>query len=117
MKRFLLSLSVLVVFATLPLSAEAVDGYLMDTMCSVMMKKKGVEGAKMHTKACGLAPDCKKSGYGVVAMDGTFLKFDKAGHEKAVKLLEGTDKKDNIKISVEGKVDGNSIAVSGLSLS
>jgi len=51
-KRLLLVLSVLTLLSTLPLSAEAVDGYLMDTMCSVMMTDKGVEGTKKHTKAC-----------------------------------------------------------------
>ena len=62
-------------------------------------------------------PDCKASGYGVVTADGKYLKFDKAGDAKAVTLLEGTDKKDSIKVSVDGKVDGDNIVVSSLNLS
>jgi len=116
-KRLLLVLSVLTLLSTLPLSAEAVDGYLMDTMCSVMMADKGVEGAKKHTKACGMAPDCKKSGFGVVTLDSVFLKFDTEGDKKAVELLEGTDKTDNIQVTVDGEVDGKKIAVKSLTLS
>ena len=82
-----------------------------------MVAEKGVGAAKMHTKDCALMPNCKASGYGVVTADGTFLKFNKSGDKKAVKLLEGTDKKDNIGISVDGKVDGDSIKVKSLKLS
>ena len=117
MKRSILVLTVLVLFSMVPLSAEAVDGYLMDTMCSVMMADKGVEGAKKHTKACGMAPDCKKSGFGIVTLDGTFLKFDAEGDKKAVELLEGTDKTDNIRITVDGDVEGKKITVKSLNLS
>ena len=37
--------------------------------------------------------DCKDSGFGVVTADGKFLKFDSAGDEKAVKLLEAPTRK------------------------
>jgi hypothetical protein len=63
-----------------------------------------------------LMADCKDSGFGVVTADGKFLKFDSAGDEKAVKLLEGADKEDNINVSVDGKVNGDNIAVKSLSL-
>ena len=116
-KRLLLAISVMALFSSLPLAAETVDGYLVDKMCSAKLVEKGGEAAKMHTKACALMPDCKASGYGLVTADGKYLKFDEAGDEKAVTLLEGTDKKDNIKVSVDGKVDGDNIVVSSLNLS
>jgi len=61
-----------------------------------------------------MAPDCKNSGFGVVTLDGVFLKFDTEGDKKAVELLEGTD---NIKVRVDGEVDGKKIAVKSLTLS
>jgi hypothetical protein len=64
-----------------------------------------------------MAPDCKNSGFGVVTLDGVFLKFDTEGDKKAVELLEGTDKTDNIKVRVDGEVDGKKIAVKSLTLS
>ncbi len=117
MKRILIAVCTLLVFTSLPLAAETVDGYLIDKMCSAMVVKKGIAGAKMHTKDCALMPNCKASGYGVVTADGKYLKFDKGGDEQALKLLEGTDKKDNIKVNVNGKVDGNSITVKSVKLS
>ncbi|MDA1316347.1 MAG: hypothetical protein O2968_23785 [Acidobacteria bacterium] len=117
MKRLLLAVCVMALFSSLPLAAETVDGYLIDKMCSAKIVEKGGGAAKMHTKMCALMPDCKASGFGVVTADGKYLKFDSAGDEKAVKLLEGTDKKDSIKVSVDGKVDGSNITVKSLSLS
>ena len=114
-KRLLSAVCVMALFSSLPLAAETVDGYLVDKMCSGMAEK-GMEGVKTHTKECAMMADCKNSGFGVVTADGKFLKFDKAGDEKAVKLLEGTDKEDNIKVSVDGKVNGDNIAVKSLSL-
>ena len=116
-KRLLLAISVMALFSSLPLAAETVDGYLVDKMCSAKIVEKGAGAAKMHTKMCALMPNCKASGYGVVTADGKYLKFDKAGDAKAVTLLEGTDKKDSIKVSVDGKVDGDNIVVSSLNLS
>jgi len=116
-KRLLLAVCAMALFSSLPLAAESVDGYLIDKMCSSKIVEKGGGAAKMHTKMCAMMPNCKSSGFGVVTADGKYLKFDKAGDAKAVELLEGTDKKDNIKVSVDGKVDGDNIAVSGLSLS
>jgi hypothetical protein len=104
-------------FSSLPLAAESVDGYLVDKMCSAKIVEKGAGAAKMHTKMCAMMPNCKGSGFGVVTADGKFLKFDADGDSKAVKLLEGTDKKDSIKVSVDGKVDGDNIKVTKLSLS
>ena len=48
--------------------------------------------------------------------EGKFLKFDGKGDKLAVTALEGTDKKDNISVKVDGKVDGGNIAVASLNL-
>ena len=100
----------------LPLAAENVEGYLVDKMCSGKITEKGVGAAKTHTKMCALMPDCKAGGFGVVTGEGEFLKFDGQGDKLALKALEGTDKKDNISVKVDGKVKGDNIAVKGLSL-
>ena len=102
---------------SMPLAAETVEGYLIDKMCSAKVAEEGVDAAKMHTKDCALMPDCKGSGYGVVTADGKFLKFDKDGDGMAAKVLGFTSRKDNIKVTVNGEVEGSSIAVIAIQLS
>ena len=117
MKRTLIPVSTLLVAMSMPLAAETVEGYLIDKMCSAKVAEEGVDASKMHTKDCALMPDCKGSGYGVVAADGKFLKFDKAGDGMAPKVLGFTSRKDNIKVTVNGEVEGSSIAVVAIQLS
>jgi hypothetical protein len=62
--------------------------------------------AAEHTKECGLMEECVKSGYGIFA-DGQWFPFDAKGNELAKALFEKTQKKDHIKMTVEGmKHDG-----------
>lgn len=98
------------------LSAETVEGVLMDKMCSAKAAKEGFAAAKMHTNECALMPNCAKSGYGVVTEDGSFLKFDAAGDKQAAEALKATNKKDNITVTVDGKVSEDSIAVKSLKI-
>ena len=104
----LFSLTILAI----PLSAEQVDGVLMDKMCSAKMKT--ADGAKMHPTTCALK--CRGSGFGVVASDGRYLKFDTEGDKKAVAALEATGKTETLTVSVEGDVDGDTIRVESLDL-
>lgn len=116
MRQLALSLFAALMFMALPVAAETVDGFLIDKMCSAKIVEKGGGAAKMHTKMCAQMPDCKASGYGVVTADGKYLKFDDSGDKKATAALDGTDKKDNITVTVDGKVDGSSIAVESLKI-
>jgi hypothetical protein len=101
----------------MPLAAEKVEGYLVDKMCSAKVLKGGEDAAKAHTKDCALMPNCKSSGFGVVTADGKFIKFDKQGDGMAVDMLgwESTNK-ENIQATVNGKVEGDTIAVIALQL-
>lgn len=95
-----------------PLSAEHIEGILMDKMCSAKMKT--YDAAKMNTKMC--ATKCSGSGFGLVVPGGKFLKFDAEGDKKAAAALKATDKTENLTVSVEGGVDGDNIKVKGLDL-
>ncbi len=67
-----------------------------------------------HPTSCLI--QCAKSGYGVLTSDGTWLKFDKAGNEKALAALKATDKKDHIRVNVTGTLKGEMIEVTELSI-
>ena len=115
-KHIRLLLPAALLLAAPMLHAEMVEGILMDKMCSGMVAEKGFGAAKMHTKECALMPNCAASGYGVVTEDGKFLKFDASGDKKAAEALKATSKKDNITVSVDGKVSGDTITVQSLKI-
>lgn len=97
----------------LPLSAAAEtwkNVAVVDTMCSVKAKAE----PDKHTTKCALT--CAKSGFGILTADGSFLKFDEAGNEKAVAALKQTKKADHLRATVSGERDGDIIKVQSLSL-
>jgi hypothetical protein len=81
---------------------------LIDTMCSTKAK----EQPDAHTKACAL--QCAKSGFGIVAADGSFLKFDDNGNAKVLAALQATKKSDHLRVSVTGERQGETIKVSSV---
>lgn len=97
----------------LPLSAAAEtwkNVAVVDSMCSVKAKASPDE----HTTKCALA--CAKSGFGILTADGSYLKFDEAGDEKAVAALKNTKKSDHLRATVTGERDGDTIKVQSISL-
>ncbi len=85
-------------------------GYVVDVMCAAEHTKDKPEDATKfaaeHTKECAQMEECVKSGYGIFA-NGQWFPFDAKGNELAKALFEKTQKKDHIKMTVEGmKHDG-----------
>ena len=81
---------------------------LIDTMCSVSAKAK----PDAHTRACAL--QCAKSGFGILAADGSYLKFDDNGNTKVLAALKATNKADHLRVSVTGERTGDTIKVNTL---
>lgn len=103
------------VFATLAVAASAVAEQwknvpLVDKMCLNKVKAD----PDSHPASCLVR--CAGSGYGVLTSDGTWLKFDKTGNEKALAALQATDKKDHIRVNVTGELKGNTISVTDLTI-
>jgi len=108
--RILMTLAGLV---ALPLVAAAEtwkDVPVVDTQCLSKVKAD----PDKHTTQCAL--QCAKGGYGLIAADGVYLKFDAAGNEKAVAALKATQKKDHLRAVVVGERDGETIKVSSVSI-
>jgi hypothetical protein len=83
---------------------------LVDTMCSAKVKS----APDKHTTSCAIS--CANGGFGIVAEDGTYLKFDEGGNKKALSALKATKKTDHIRATVVGERDGDTIKVKSLSL-
>ncbi|HWN99782.1 MAG TPA: hypothetical protein VNS63_10980 [Blastocatellia bacterium] len=83
---------------------------LIDTMCSAK-EKDNPDG---HTASCAIA--CAKGGYGIIAADGAYLKFDESGNKKVLAAFKATKKTDHLRATVVGERDGDTIKVKSLSL-
>ena len=111
-KVFLLAAAA--VFA-LPFVARAEtwkDVSLLDTMCAG--KEKVAKDPDSHPTACAL--QCSKSGFGILDSSGKYLKFDKAGNEQVVTALKSTKKTDHLRVTVDGDLKGDTIAVKSVTL-
>lgn len=98
-------------------SAAEIKGVLLDQACaSGDGLKDGQKGALKHDRDCALMDACAKSGYGIVTADDKFLKFDSAGNQKALALLQKTTKSDDLRVKVTGDVTGDQIAVQSVTL-
>jgi hypothetical protein len=67
-----------------------------------------------HTKKCAL--QCAKGGYGILTSDGTYLKFDESGNQKAQAALQATEKEDHLRATVVGKRDGETVKVESITM-
>jgi hypothetical protein len=110
---------VMILFAAISLSAFAADttvkGYLVDLACAKEDGSKAGFGAK-HTKGCLQMDECEKSGYGVMTDDKKVVRFDKAGNEQAKKFIAALTKKTDIKVAVDGAVNGENMTVTKIAL-
>ena len=115
MKNVLISLLCAGLIAGIASAAE-VKGVLMDKMCSAKAVSEGQKAATEHERSCALTPGCQKSGFGVFTADNKFLTFDDAGNAQALKALQASKKKDELKVTVNGDVQGDKIKVASLKL-
>lgn len=100
--------------APLPLAAATqtwTDVPLIDQKCSAKFKPNT---ADTHTRSCALV--CESSGYGILTADGAFLKFDKAGSQKALAELKVSTKTDHLRATVTGELEGNTLKMQTIKL-
>jgi hypothetical protein len=95
---------------------QKVSGHLVDIMCSSEHASEGEAFGAKHSKECLQMPDCVKSGYAVLTADKKVIKFDAKGNEEAKKAIAATSKEKDIKVTVSGVVEGDSIAVASLEI-
>ncbi len=111
--------SIRILFLALSGSAWAADaslqGYLIDVSCASRNAHKPGYAAG-HGRTCLRMPSCADSGYGVLTDDQRFIKFDQNGNELARKLLADLAQETGIKVTVNGAVDGDHLAVASLRL-
>lgn len=113
MRKRLTSLLILLgLFATpaFALAASFHDVPVVDVQCS----KKAAADPDSHTRDCAL--QCAASGFGIVTKKQGFLKFDAAGNAEMEKELKASDKKDHLRVNVNGEVQGDTLRVAYIQL-
>ncbi len=96
---------------------QTINGYLVDVACArenAMHPEPGF--AAKHDKSCLQMAECVQTGYAIVTEDNKIIRFDKQSNETAKNLIASTDKKDNWKITVTGKLNGDLFAAESLKL-
>ncbi|HEY2040517.1 MAG TPA: hypothetical protein VGG95_12675 [Edaphobacter sp.] len=107
------SLFVLVALCAAPAFAAA-ESYKDVPVVDVNCSKKVAADPGAHTRDCALK--CAASGFGIVTGDQHFLKFDAAGNKKITEELKASDKRDHLRVDVEGTVKGDTLQVSSVKL-
>jgi len=107
MKKMILAALCALPFAGLAATWD--NASLVDKNC----EKKVAAAPDSHTTECLLK--CAKSGYGILD-NGQWLKFDKAGNDKALAALQATTHKDHVRVNVTGEKKGSVIHVSSVSI-
>ncbi|MGD1275734.1 MAG: hypothetical protein ABR964_00750 [Tepidisphaeraceae bacterium] len=94
---------------------QSITGILIDQHCGeMMMSKDDPEAAAAdHPKSCCTAEACAASGYSVIS-GKQMLKFDDNGNKLAKDFLAKTDMEKNLRVTVEGTVTDDKIAVTSL---
>lgn len=112
----IMSITGVLVCASVLASAAEVKGVLMDKMCSGTAATKGQSFAASHDTKCALEPPCAGSGFVVFTPDGKVITLDAAGNTKAMAALKATKKTDHLNVTVSGDVTGSTMKVSSLAL-
>jgi len=111
MARYALSVVVIAILISAPLAAETWKNVpIVDAMCLSKVK----DDPDAHTKSCLMS--CAASGFGILTSEGDYLKFDEEGNQKAQAALKQTDKKDHLRVTVEGDREGDNLKVKTISM-
>src|SRR5262245_17185866 len=104
MRRLTVLALAAIAFSTLA-QAESWTGTVVDIACA----KKDLAN---HTRSCAIS--CARTGYGLVTADGTLRKFDEKGNAKALAALKESTNDKDLKVTVTGKMAGETIEVESI---
>src|SRR5262249_3148195 len=110
MKNLCIALLVILALSVSVLAETWKNVPLVDSMCAAKVK----ENPDKHPTKCAIK--CADGGYGIIAGDGKFLKFDEDGNAKALAALKATKKENSLRATVTGDLSGDTIKVKSVSL-
>jgi hypothetical protein len=95
--------------------ADKIQGVIADWNCVQPMVRDGRAKTFKRDHSCSLGENYSREAYGVITADKKVYKLDDAGRAWVLRLLKGTADKDNLRVIVDGDIDGGTIHVRNMS--
>src|SRR4051794_27230673 len=114
MKLAIVAIAGALTFAATNARATDFQGVLADWNCAKEMVDKGREKTLKHNHNCSMDTEYSRAAYGLITADKKYYRLDDAGRAWALKLLKDTHDKDNLKVSVTGDLQGDTIHVTNM---
>jgi len=84
-----------------------IETYISVPVVDVNCSQKTAPDPDSPTRASALK--CEASGFGILTKDNRFLKFDAQGNYNIVEALKASDKKDHLRVNLNGDVQGGTL--------
>ena len=98
------------------LAASEIQGVIVDWNCVKPMVRNGREKTLKQNRSCSLMRgNYSRSAYGLITDDKKFYMLEDPGNGKILQLLKGTTDKDNLKVIVNGDIQGGHIKIDTIS--
>lgn len=92
-----------------------IQGVITDWTCVKPMLQNGRDKVLKDQRNCSLMTNYSRSAYGLITVDKKSYRLDDAGRAWALKLLKDTPDKDNLKVVVNGDIEGQVLHVKTMS--
>ena len=92
-------------------NADELQGVVVDWNCVKPMVKDGRENTLRNNHNCSLMKKYGRGAYGLITSDQKYYRLDDPGNAKIKQLLKDTPDKDNLKVVVDGEIQGDTVKV------
>lgn len=112
-KIFILIFVSLLAACSLP--AADLQGVIADWNCTQDMVRNGRAKVLKQNRNCSMMKNYDRAAYGLITADKKFYRLDDNGNKLARQLLANTPDKDNLKVIVNGDLEGDTVKVANMS--
>ncbi len=108
----LFSLGCLMLGAAGLMSAAQLEGIVVDWACAKPIVKDGRAKVLKNKSSCSMMKNgYERKAYGLITQDKKYYLLEDSGNAKVKQLLKDTPDKDNLKVVVNGDIQGGAIKI------
>jgi hypothetical protein len=96
--------------------ATELQGVLTDWNCTQDMVRQGREKVLKNRAACRLDNNPQRAAYGLITDSKKFYKIDPKNNDRVLQILNDSPSKDNLKVVINGDVQGDTVTIKTISL-
>ncbi len=93
------------------MDAAQLQGVIVDWACVKPMVQQGREKVLKNNRRCSLMQNYNRGAYGLITEDLKYYRLEDPGNSKIKQLLKDTPDKDNLKVVVNGDIQGGTFKV------